>query len=169
VQFLFRARASVRARRRLSSILSSSTPRGDAGCAHEGRAEKLAAKLPASAHLVAPDETGRREQRYFAARLRRPADPGTRDLAFIIGGPDGLMAPLRIVPKSVSRSVRRPGRMLVRAMLAEQVYRATIPRAPLNIGRGRLIARHFVEGPGALAIVFLRNHSLADGVRLKSP
>jgi 23S rRNA (pseudouridine1915-N3)-methyltransferase len=89
-------------------------------------AEKLAAKLPASAHLVALDETGRAvSSEIFAARLRRLADSGTRDLAFIIGGPDGLAAPLR--DRAEERLAFGPQtwpHMLVRAMLAEQVYRA---------------------------------------------
>jgi len=89
-------------------------------------AEKIAAKLPASAHLVALDETGRAvSSEIFAGRLRRLADSGTRDLAFVIGGPDGLAASLR--DRAEERLAFGPQtwpHMLVRAMLAEQVYRA---------------------------------------------
>jgi 23S rRNA (pseudouridine1915-N3)-methyltransferase len=89
-------------------------------------AEKLAAKLPASAHLIALDETGRAmSSEIFAGRIRRLADTSTRDLAFVIGGPDGLAASLRdSAEERLAFGPQTWPHLLVRAMLAEQIYRA---------------------------------------------
>jgi len=89
-------------------------------------AEKLAAKVPAGAHIIALDEAGRTiGSEAFATHLRRLGDSGTRDLAFLIGGPDGLPASLR--ERAQERLAFGPQtwpHLLVRAMLAEQIYRA---------------------------------------------
>lgn len=85
----------------------------------------LAAALPEGALLVALDERGDTlDSPGFAALLRRAADDGRRDLAFAIGGADGLDPAFR------DRADRRLsfGRMvwphmLARVMLAEQLYR----------------------------------------------
>src|SRR5687767_9275023 len=59
-------------------------------------AEKLTGKLPAGAHRIALDEAGRAmSSETFANHLRRLGDSGGRDLAFLIGGPDGLAPSLR--------------------------------------------------------------------------
>ena len=86
----------------------------------------LEAALPAGAVLVAFDERGDSpDSPAFAALLRHTADSGRRDLAFAIGGADGLAPAFR------DRADRRLsfGRMvwphmLARVMLAEQLYRA---------------------------------------------
>src|SRR6202012_3138436 len=57
-------------------------------------AERLAALLPDGAHLVLLDARGKgMTSEDFAEMLGALRDVGTRDLAFVIGGPDGL-APL---------------------------------------------------------------------------
>lgn len=97
---------------------------GDALKARE--AELISAKIPAGAYLVALDERGKAmASRAFAERLGDLRDGGTRDLAFVIGGADGLDAVLRKRAGWVlSFGPQTWPHMLVRVMLAEQVYRA---------------------------------------------
>jgi 23S rRNA (pseudouridine1915-N3)-methyltransferase len=86
----------------------------------------LAAALPKGATVVALDERGRDlSSPEFADFLRRAADGGTRDLAFVIGGADGLDPGLR----QAAAAALSFGRIvwphaLARVMLAEQLYRA---------------------------------------------
>jgi 23S rRNA (pseudouridine1915-N3)-methyltransferase len=86
----------------------------------------LVAAIPKGAVLAVLDERGTQlDSPEFATLLRRIADDGARDLAFAVGGADGLDAALR---DSASHAISF-GRMvwphlLVRAMLAEQLYRA---------------------------------------------
>ena len=89
-------------------------------------ADKLGRKLPAGAHLIALDEAGRAmTSEAFAIRLRQLADEGTRDLAFVIGGPDGLAPSLRDGARErLAFGPQTWPHLLVRAMLAEQIYRA---------------------------------------------
>ncbi len=89
-------------------------------------AELLLAALPGDAPLVALDETGRDlSSQAFAERLGDWRDGGRPAIAFVIGGAGGLD------PVVTGRAdlVLSFGRltwphMLVRAMLAEQIYRA---------------------------------------------
>ncbi|MCA0199907.1 MAG: 23S rRNA (pseudouridine(1915)-N(3))-methyltransferase RlmH [Proteobacteria bacterium] len=92
--------------------------------AREG--EALLAAVPQGAKLVALDERGRTEtSEAFAARLGRWRDDGVRTVAFIIGGADGLDEAVRKKADLVlSFGALTWPHMLVRAMLAEQVYRA---------------------------------------------
>jgi 23S rRNA (pseudouridine1915-N3)-methyltransferase len=89
--------------------------------------EALLAALPSPAFAVALDERGATLGSIaFADRLRAWRDGGTPNLAFLIGGADGL-AP---VARERARLLLALGRMtwphmLVRVMLAEQLYRAT--------------------------------------------
>ena len=51
-------------------------------------------------------------------------DAGTRDLAFLIGGPDGLRRCPSVKPgRSLAFGPQTWPHLLVRAMLAEQIYR----------------------------------------------
>lgn len=96
------------------------------GAGSTAEAALLAAALPKGAVLVALDERGQAMgSPDFAAMLRRLADAGTRDLALAIGGADGLGSEFRDRADylvSLGRMVWP--HMLVRVMLAEQLYRA---------------------------------------------
>ena len=60
----------------------------------EDEAERLAARVPDGAHVVLLDAKGKgMTSEDFAEMLGALRDAGTKDLAFVIGGPDGL-APL---------------------------------------------------------------------------
>lgn len=91
---------------------------------HEG--ELLLAAVPDRATLVALDERGRElTSMEFAEWLGRLRDDGVQDLAFLIGGADGLSQVVRdrAALKLAFGRATWP-HMLVRAMLAEQIYRA---------------------------------------------
>jgi len=81
---------------------------------------------PRGAALVALDESGKSmDSEAFAATIGRYRDQGTGELCFLIGGADGLDPSL----KGEARLVLALGQMtwphlLVRALLAEQLYRA---------------------------------------------
>lgn len=89
-------------------------------------AELLLAALPEGARVVALDERGKAlSSPAFAERIRRWRDQGVADLAFVIGGAEGLDAGL----SRRADLVLALGRMtwphlLVRALIAEQLYRA---------------------------------------------
>lgn len=88
-------------------------------------AELLARAIPPGAAVVAMDERGNQPTSpEFARRLAEYRD-GARDLCFVIGGADGLDPRLRARADwqiSLGRLVWP--HMLVRVMLAEQLYRA---------------------------------------------
>ncbi|HEY4342979.1 MAG TPA: 23S rRNA (pseudouridine(1915)-N(3))-methyltransferase RlmH [Parvibaculum sp.] len=82
--------------------------------------------MPRGALLVALDERGRTENSAtFASRIGRWRDSGVSDLAFVIGGADGLAASLREeAGHLVAFGPMTWPHMLARVMLAEQLYRA---------------------------------------------
>jgi len=89
-------------------------------------AEKLAARIPAGAHIVLLDAKGKgMTSEDFAEMLGALRDAGTKDLCFVIGGPDGL-APLpgKKPGRSLAFGPQTWPHLLVRAMLSEQIYRA---------------------------------------------
>jgi len=89
-------------------------------------AELLARVLPAGALVVVLDERGQtKSSPEFAADLAGWRDAGRQDLAFVIGGADGLAPPLRDRADGALSFGRMVWpHMLVRVMLAEQLYRA---------------------------------------------
>ena len=89
-------------------------------------AELLARAVPAGAVLVTLDERGKLlTSPEFAALLAKWRDAGRQDLAFVIGGADGIDPALRArADFSVSFGAMVWPHMLVRVMLAEQLYRA---------------------------------------------
>ncbi len=89
-------------------------------------AELLARAMPAGAVLVALDERGKLlTSPDFAAQLARWRDAGRQDVAFVIGGADGIDPSLRArADFSISFGQMVWPHMLVRVMLAEQLYRA---------------------------------------------
>jgi 23S rRNA (pseudouridine1915-N3)-methyltransferase len=78
------------------------------------------------AHLIACDERGAASgSREFAAILARLRDDGVRHLAFAVGGADGLgEAVLNAAQERRAFGPQTWPHALVRAMLAEQIYRA---------------------------------------------
>ena len=100
-----------------------------AGVAQRKRDEaaRLSAALGERVATICLDETGRdMGSEGFAAEIGRRRDDGMRELAFVIGGPDGLDPAFR----ARAALVLALGRMtfphqIVRMLLAEQLYRAT--------------------------------------------
>ena len=97
---------------------------GDAG--REREAAALLKGLPEGAHIVALDGTGKAlTSEAFAARLARIRDDGVAVVAFLIGGADGHGAPaLARADLVFSLGPMTWPHLLVRAMLAEQLWRA---------------------------------------------
>lgn len=110
-------------------------PRPGAGMAVE--AALLARALPAGAALAVLDERGAEmTSPAFAALLARWRDGGRQDAAFVIGGAGGIDPALRgraDAALSFGRMVWP--HMLVRVMLAEQLYRAAAILAGLPYHR----------------------------------
>jgi 23S rRNA (pseudouridine1915-N3)-methyltransferase len=96
----------------------------NAGMAAE--AELLARAVPQGAVLVTLDERGKLlTSPDFATQLARWRDAGRQDVAFVIGGADGIDPSLRArADFSISFGQMVWPHMLVRVMLAEQLYRA---------------------------------------------
>jgi 23S rRNA (pseudouridine1915-N3)-methyltransferase len=92
----------------------------------KAEAELLLARIPKDATLVALDGRGKAlGSEDFARRLQRWRDDGVGTLAFVIGGADGLDAVLIQRARFVlSLGAMTWPHLLVRAMLAEQIYRA---------------------------------------------
>jgi len=92
----------------------------------QAEAALLERAVPAGALLVALDERGAQlSSPEFAAKLAGWRDGGRQDVAFLIGGADGLAEGLREradFALSFGRMVWP--HMLARVMLAEQLYRA---------------------------------------------
>ncbi|MDZ4096100.1 MAG: 23S rRNA (pseudouridine(1915)-N(3))-methyltransferase RlmH [Paracoccaceae bacterium] len=92
----------------------------------EAEADLLARAVPSAALLVILDERGRiLSSPEFADHLTNWRDAGHSDLAFVIGGADGIALALRDradFALSFGRMVWP--HMLVRVMLTEQLYRA---------------------------------------------
>jgi 23S rRNA (pseudouridine1915-N3)-methyltransferase len=88
--------------------------------------ERLAGRVPQGAHVVLLDARGKgMTSEDFAEMLGALRDAGTKDLALVIGGPDGLATLPGIKPgRSLAFGPQTWPHLLVRAMLAEQIYRA---------------------------------------------
>ncbi len=91
-----------------------------------GEAALLRRSLPHGAVICALDERGTVETSpKFANRLIQWRDGGARDIAFVIGGADGIDPTLRDeADHLLSFGKMVWPHMLVRVMLAEQLYRA---------------------------------------------
>ena len=88
--------------------------------------EKLAARIPDGAHIVMLDAKGKgMTSEDFAEMLGALRDAGTKDMCFVIGGPDGL-APLpgKRAGRSLAFGPQTWPHLMVRVMLSEQIYRA---------------------------------------------
>ncbi|MCK5167560.1 MAG: 23S rRNA (pseudouridine(1915)-N(3))-methyltransferase RlmH, partial [Rhodospirillaceae bacterium] len=92
--------------------------------AREG--ELLISALPAGAKIIALDENGKSlSSRKLATLLGSWSDEGVRETAFIIGGADGLDENVRKkADLTLSLGAMTWPHMMVRGMVAEQIYRA---------------------------------------------
>lgn len=91
-----------------------------------GEAALLRRAVPEGAVICALDERGKAETSpKFAKRITGWRDAGRSDLAFVIGGADGIDPSLRAdADHLLSLGPMVWPHMMVRAMLAEQLYRA---------------------------------------------
>lgn len=89
-------------------------------------AELLLAAIPAGATIVALDERGKSlGSEVFAGRVGRWRDDGVADLVFLIGGADGHGEAVRDrADLLLGLGAMTWPHMLVRAMVAEQLWRA---------------------------------------------
>ena len=96
---------------------------GSRAVLEEGK--RLLAKLGRDEQLVLLDERGKRlSSTALASRLQDWQNDG-RDLAFVIGGPDGVSADVRErASATISLSDLTLPHGLARVLLAEQLYRA---------------------------------------------
>ena len=86
----------------------------------------LEKSVPGGALICVLDERGQRlSSPEFAGKLAQWRDQGVSDLAFVIGGADGIAPDLRKrADVALSFGAMVWPHMLVRVMLAEQLYRA---------------------------------------------
>ena len=124
---------------KLDLIIVDTSRAATADARMKDEAETIGRKLPKGPHRIVLDEVGRTmSSEAFAKRLRQLADSGTRDLVFIIGGPDGLAPSLRdSAEERLAFGPQTWPHMLVRAMLAEQIYRALAILSGHPYHRGR--------------------------------
>ncbi len=92
----------------------------------EAEADLLGRAVPAGSFLIALDERGRQmSSPDFAGLIARTRDAGRQDMAFVIGGADGLAPGFRDRADTLlSFGPMVWPHMLVRVMIAEQLYRA---------------------------------------------
>ena len=90
------------------------------------RKDSLTRAVPDSAIVIALDERGENlTSAQFAEHLQRWRDDGVAELAFLIGGANGLDAKVRESAQLVLSFGRVTWpHLLMRALLAEQLYRA---------------------------------------------
>ena len=105
----------------------------DSGGGLDAEAERLMAKIPQGAHAIRLDEFGRDyRSTEFSSYLARLRDQGVPDLCFLIGGAEGYGEAVRAaVPEMMAFGKQTWPHRLVRAMLAEQLYRAVSIEAGL--------------------------------------
>lgn len=112
----------------LSDIVEVESRRqADDPARRDDEARLLLEKVPAGATLLVLDERGRQlDSLAFAEQIGKWRDQGVRDLAILIGGADGHGAAVseRADMKLALGTMTWP-HMLVRVMIAEQVYRAS--------------------------------------------
>lgn len=96
------------------------------GSGMAGEAQLLERAIPAGSVIVALDERGQLlSSPKFAQKIARWRDDGRGDVAFLIGGADGLAPDLRTkADLSLSFGQMVWPHMLARVMLCEQLYRA---------------------------------------------
>lgn len=92
----------------------------------EREGEMMLAAVPEGAKLVALDENGKSmTSEAFAELMGRWRDDGVADVAFVLGGADGLApAVLARAERKIAFGAMTWPHQMARAMLAEQLYRA---------------------------------------------
>lgn len=92
----------------------------------QAEAVLLGRAIPQGALICTLDERGQELSSVeFAQMIAKWRDGGTQDLAFVIGGADGIAPALRASAHSSIRFGRMVWpHMMVRLMLSEQIYRA---------------------------------------------
>lgn len=89
-------------------------------------ADLLASRIPAGAHVIALDGSGKAlSSERFARHLGDMRDSGRREVVFLIGGAEGLSS--RLVSDAdlvLAFGAATWPHLLVRAMLIEQIFRA---------------------------------------------
>ena len=105
----------------------------DSGGGLDAEAERILAKLPAGGQCIRLDEFGKSwRSAEFSELLARKRDQGVSDLCFLIGGAEGYGDAVRsAVPVTMAFGSQTWPHRLVRAMLAEQLYRAASIEAGL--------------------------------------
>lgn len=107
-------------------LSQSEAPRSLSGKARQAReGEMLLSAVPEKADIVVLDERGENiSSEKLSAYLGRRRDDGCAAAAFLIGGADGHGANVKSrAVKTISFGAATWPHMLVRAMLAEQLYR----------------------------------------------
>ena len=101
-------------------------PAGAAKVRKQRETEALLRAVPKGARLIALDEGGKTlASAEFAAMIAKARDAGVDDLVFAIGGADGhAEALLESADEVLSLGPMTWPHLLVRGMLAEQLYRA---------------------------------------------
>ncbi|MBO21790.1 MAG: 23S rRNA (pseudouridine(1915)-N(3))-methyltransferase RlmH [Rhodospirillaceae bacterium] len=92
----------------------------------DAESELLLSAVPDGAHVIALDETGKlATSAGLATDIGFLQDSGCRDLVFLIGGADGHGAAVRArADRTIAFGRNTWPHLLMRALLAEQVYRA---------------------------------------------
>ena len=111
-------------RPKLADFAESPARRPEDRIAEEGRL--LVGAIPAGSYVMALDERGATmTSADFAALVAREREAGRADMAFMIGGADGLHADARAhADKIISFGAMTIPHQLVRVLLMEQLYRA---------------------------------------------
>ena len=110
----------------LRSVSAARRTKGaDLKRAREQEGERLLAAVPGDCHLIALERGGRVRDSVQLASLIRELMREGRDLAFLIGGPEGLApACLARARETWSLSAFTLAHPVARVVLAEQLYRA---------------------------------------------
>ncbi len=91
----------------------------------QAESERIQAALPTGCHIVALDETGRQATTVKLAEMMIRWMESGRDVAFIIGGADGLHQDIKqMAHEKLALSALTLPHGLARVLLAEQLYRA---------------------------------------------
>ncbi len=96
------------------------------GGSPEAEGARLITRMPEGARVWRLDEAGENiTSTDLARRFAAWRDQGQRDLIFLIGGAEGFSPQVRrAAPKALAFGAQTWPHRLVRAMLAEQIYRA---------------------------------------------